>query len=116
LNSREALFIHALIDRFPLLKSSLDEHIIDNDELLPHVYLGSVAQRLVSMTKDSADSQFVMDVLSFVEAAFEAGSPELDELISVSFIELLSPYDLDDRRVFDILPEKLSNEARKIWC
>ena len=84
-----------MVDRFPGLRELLDEHLEDNyDELLPHVFFGDVT-RYAEECQTAASRGAVQkgrelrDILDYLETAYTSGSPEIQELISVSFLENL---------------------------
>ena len=67
------------------------EHVKDNDDFLPHVFMGDVA-RLICATIDERNpardrSEIVTEVLKFLEHASSDGDPMVIELITVSFLE-----------------------------
>ena len=76
------------------IASMLDEHIQDNfGEVLPHVFFGDLTRYVVSLflgvvqSGDGGTQQDLRGILDFLEEAYEGGDPEVQELISVSFLE-----------------------------
>jgi hypothetical protein len=115
----ETNFIESLVERFPTLQSLLDEHLEDNRVLLPHIFLASLAQ-IMTETSNKVHSEVdadlpIFDILDFLEEHFEVGSEKLDELISVSFVELFSPFCANDKVMVSRLPPKLSKESERIY-
>ena len=93
-------FIDSLVSQVSELRPVLDEHIRQNDELLPHVWMGDVTRFVVELYTDSAQKTGVAKASSFhiletilraFEAEMESGDDEVKELIGVSFLENLDP-------------------------
>jgi hypothetical protein len=92
-------FIQLLVRRYPRLQPIFDEHVSDNfGEVLPHLFLGDLTRYSVSrfvavesgmLPKDSEAEWELRRLLSDLEDAYSAGDEELQELISVSFLENL---------------------------
>ena len=79
-----------LVSQVPSLARLLDQHVAQNDELLPHVFLGEVT-RIVEGAMASGPSRVrdVTRILSVMEQGLGSGDPTVVELISVSFLENL---------------------------
>ena len=95
-----------IVKEIPEFKSVYDEHILDYEELLPHVLMGDFTRFVVNMyeeSKSTNENKYCFDVflkaLSIVEAAMNSIDINLQELISVSFLE-------------NVLGEELSNEIK----
>ena len=82
-----------LVAAFPELTPLYEEHRRDYGELLPHVFFGDLTRWILSLYEDSANSPEavarVREVIDFLEGAFASGDSDLQELISVSFLENL---------------------------
>lgn len=82
-------FIEYLLRLVPELKSNYDEHLADNDTLLPHVFMGDVT-RFAITEADKPRSQIVLvRLLDCLEEGLKGGGDEVEELIVVSFVENL---------------------------
>jgi hypothetical protein len=78
-----------LAERFPAVRSILDQHLADNfGEVLPHVLMGEIAQYIVDLAVEANESE-LQGVLDSLEVEFERGSEEVQELLAVSFLENL---------------------------
>ena len=91
-------FVKKLVQDNPVLEAPYQEHLYDNGELLPHVFMGEVTRvvlRLVSpkMSLDeSASSRGVAEpILTYLEQGWQSGTMDVQNLISVSFVENLTP-------------------------
>jgi hypothetical protein len=89
-------FVRDLAVRFPSLVPLLEEHLNDNfGELLPHIFFGDVvrwAVTLMTMTDAERNLTSLLELrkfLSYLESAYSSGNDELQELLSVSFLENL---------------------------
>lgn len=92
-------FIERLVDRCPPLKSIFDEHVSDNfGEVLPHLFFGDLTRYAISRFLE-VESEAVPQgmeaepglrrLLNDLEDAYADGDEEIQELISVSFLENL---------------------------
>ncbi len=89
LNDQQA-FASAIAMLSPDLARLREEFIVGFDEdLSPYVYVGAVAQRFVSELSQVVRSQ----LCELVEQALIEGSDDVQELVSVAFVENL-PLDL----------------------
>lgn len=91
-------FVDRIVKRFPHLRGMYEEHISDHfGEVLPHLFVGDLANHavdlfLASAPEDVQGAQARRDLeqlLEFLETAYEEGGEEIEELISVSFLEHL---------------------------
>jgi hypothetical protein len=87
-------FIISLTEKFAFLRPILEEHLVDNGELLPHIFMGYLTQiisnKILDKISDANIERSVIPVLYFLDRSFSYGSAEIKELISVSFLENLS--------------------------
>jgi hypothetical protein len=84
----QVALLGALAWRFPELRERLDEHLDDNNgEVLPHVVMADY-ERWAESALASSDPQ-LSEFLDLLEDAYRSGGPEVEELISVSFLEHL---------------------------
>ena len=89
-------YVRNLVRLVPSLLPAMDEHLKDNDEMLPHVFFGDLTRVVVNMQKMSDENQRYDDhdldaILQYLEEGIKSTSPEIRELISASFIENLVP-------------------------
>lgn len=89
-------FVRALVERFPRLAPLLEEHLADNfGELLPHIFLGDVVRWVLTLmatarAEGSLTAQRELrQFLSHLEDTYASENEELQELLSVSFLENL---------------------------
>jgi hypothetical protein len=68
----------------------LVEHKRDNDEVLPHVFMGDVARLTGELARQRGAGVNDLDaILAAIERALSSGITELEELAVVSFLENL---------------------------
>jgi len=72
-----------LAKQCPDVRELLDDHINDNDELLPHVFFGDVTRWIL------ADRPGRIQVVKFLDQHISGGNSDIENLIAVSFIENL---------------------------
>jgi len=89
-------FVRTLGELFPSLKPLLEEHLADNfGELLPHVFFGNFVTWILTMfasarlAPGSSSRRELAEVLQLLEETYSGGDDELQELLSVSFLESL---------------------------
>lgn len=107
-------FVRALLLRAPELQSVYDMHIDDCDELLPHVFFGDVTRYVVQQVHsgESENSQSLRRILDFLEQSVASESEEVQELVSVSFLENLADHDDVVAHLKGMLGPNLSRELR----
>ena len=84
-------FCKSLAGQCPDIADILTEHLADNGELLPHVFLADVTRYLL------ADGRCRMALVKYFEESFTTKGPDVEDLIAVSFVEYLDANEL--RRV-----------------
>jgi len=67
-----------------------EDHVAANDERLPHVLMADLVAYIEEQAA-AGDSAPANAALSLIDRAYETGVPDLQELISVSFLENLDP-------------------------
>jgi len=76
-------FCESLASKFPDIATILTEHISDNDELLPHVFLADVTRYVL------ADGPCRSQVVKYLDESFTSHGQDVENLIAVSFVEYL---------------------------
>ncbi|MFG2039100.1 hypothetical protein [Dactylosporangium sp. NPDC048998] len=104
--------VQALVARFPVLRPAYEEHLRDAGELLPHVIFGigeGFTDRVVDayMQRDPADALDWLAVLEFLEAHFDQGDRDVDELLVTSFLDALPGPTRPGHGLVDELPNRL---------
>jgi len=84
-----ATFVVDLRRRVPDLEPIYREHLADNDELLPHVFMGDVTRFTIAQAKAPLNDSIVVSLLECLEEGLREGGEEVKELIVVSFVENL---------------------------
>lgn len=86
-----------LLQRAPELRPLLDEHIQQYDELLPHVFFGDVTRFVMDRVRAEGGAgnhdPVARRILGFLEDAMASSDENVQELVSVSFLENLDPSD-----------------------
>lgn len=81
-------FLGTIAWRIPALRASLDEHLDDNEgEILPHPLMSAYERWAEKAVKDGDPR--LTEFLEILEEAYRAGGEEVENLISVSFLEHL---------------------------
>lgn len=84
----QVALLGALAWRFPALQETLQEHLADNhDEVLPHVLMADYERWAERALEDA--HPHLQEFLNALEDAYRTGDEQVQELISVSFLEHL---------------------------
>jgi hypothetical protein len=109
----QVALLGALAWQFPSLRAELDEHLEDNDgEILPHPLMAAYergAERAVA-SKDAALDAFLV----VLEQAYQHGGDDVEELISVSFLEHLPRPGERGSELREMVGPALANQLRVI--
>ncbi len=103
----------ALRAAVPEFASSIEEHLADNDELLPHVLFGDLT-RFVVAAHQRGEGDLVRRVLTFLDSALRDGDDKVQNLVEVSFIENVGPWDEAQKRFIASWPDALRAEADRL--
>ena len=74
-------FCEMLADEVPEIKTIINEHLRDNDELLPYVFFSDVTRYVLF------DGKARIKVVEFLEKHFHRLGPAIENLIAVAFVE-----------------------------
>lgn len=114
-------FVRATVERFPIFEELLQTHMNDNfGEILPNVFLGELTRYVVDLASnpqdDSGDDKElrVSEVLRYLENQFVQGGDEIQELISVSFLENLPRQGTPGHEIRNLVGPNMRNQLRKI--
>lgn len=102
--------VRDLVDAEPELDSVLQEHLGDNDELLPHLLLGDVTRWLEKSGPNAA-------VLAVLEHHMAAGDDAVQNVVAASFLENLVAGEPADDAIRAALGPRLRAEldAMESW-
>ena len=87
--SNNVSYIENLVKLLPQLKPIYDEHLADNDTLLPHVFMGAVARFVIVEVEKHKRPEVLERILGCLEEGLENGAEEVKELSAASFVENL---------------------------
>jgi hypothetical protein len=108
-------FVRRLIAAVPELDEVYRQHVIEYDELLPHVLMGDVTRFAIANVGLSGIEGSLSKLLVFLEDELVSSDREISELIGVSFIENLC----GERDAMDVLFPRMGKALRKealaIW-
>jgi hypothetical protein len=106
--------VNKLLDQVPELRYVYDEHIHDNNELLPHVFLGDVTRYVVHRVRlgETGPAKPVERILSVLEQYMGSGDEQVKELVSVSFVENLLKHDKVLASLKGLIGPNLQKEIR----
>ena len=105
-------FINKLITVAPELEILLHEHVEENGEVLPHIFMADVTRYLVNLvtrvneTNDPSSESKILSLLSCLEESLVVGDERVRNVVEVSFIENLDHAD----RAFPYLRTRLGKK------
>jgi hypothetical protein len=95
----------------PELRDELAAHIRDNDDVLPHVFVGGSVVPFVLQAWTSGRTEAVERCLAVLEAALGSDDERTRNLVSVSFVENVGPWEPGMRPFVATWPPGLAQEA-----
>lgn len=91
-----------------------DEHIVDHDEVLPHILLADLVRFLSSEVElHGAKSKALRQAMPLLERGMNSRDPRVQELVAVSFLENLDPGDPHFPTIRSLFGPKLEEQYRK---
>lgn len=117
---RTERFVAEIANHFPSLGAALTAHKEDNfGTILPHVFFGDVTRwaSLVTLATAAESLRHIKEltsVLGYLENAYSSGDEELQELISVSFLENLPRPGERGAQIRQLLGSALSAQLKAI--
>lgn len=93
-------FTNRLIAEVLDLQIIYDQHMKDNDELLPHVFFGDLTRYVIEKAQIKEDES-VSKILGLLEDGLSQNNAEIKNLISASFVENL----IDEKETVVLLRE-----------
>ena len=82
-------FVADLIRLVPELEPAYREHVVFNEDLLPHLFIGDVARFAIERASERNNEPMLARLLGCLEERLANGPEEVRELIVVSFVENL---------------------------
>lgn len=109
------VLVKRLVEAVPRLRGVYEEHLADNDELLPHVFFAEMTRFLVGQVAGgtAVGRRDVERVIKILEEAFGAGDVEVDSLIALSFVEALEPRERGYQEIRLMMGPKLKTELKR---
>jgi hypothetical protein len=100
-----------LVDAVPEFRDPLESHLQDNSgEVLPHVLFGDLTRFVLAARREDRQD-VVVRALTFLETALAEGDREVKELVAVSFVENIGPWDPSMAEFVETWPSGLQAEA-----
>ena len=113
--------IPELLAEIPEFIPVYEEHMVDYDEVIPHVLMGDFVRFLFDAYRksqtDHANSQhwqhLINRILGLMERAIGSSDEYVENLISASFVENLSPSEEQDKEIYEALKAQLGPGLRR---
>ena len=110
----DVLFVEELLRRIPELWPAYDEHLSNNDALLPHVFMGDVC-RFATVNVDNPQARVALEaLLSVMEDGLTTGGESVKGLIGGSFVENLIGEWAALRGMMPLMGPRLKAEAERM--
>lgn len=109
--------VGTLAYRIHELRPLLQEHLDDQDgEVLPHLFMADVERwaEAEATSGDDARQAVVQAVLAFLEDAYSTQGEEIEELISVSFLEHIPLLGEPGSVLRSLVGPRLAEQLRRI--
>jgi hypothetical protein len=103
--------VRSVVETVPELGEALAEHVRDNDEILPHVFFGCDLVPFVVAAWKAGNADLVGRCLEVLEAAMVSPDPRTREVVSVSFVESVGPWEPEVKPFVATWPAALAREA-----
>jgi hypothetical protein len=100
--------IERLLAAVPELRPIYDEHVSDNDGLLPHVFFGDVTRFAIG----NAGTPTIANLLRVLDEALSDADDEVREVVSVSFVENLA----DEKAALKLMKPKMGLNLRRAFA
>ena len=111
----EAIEVEALLRRVsPDVAALVDEHIEDNDEVLPTLLLADAARWYVEVVTSGLGLDAAHRLLDELEASYREAGANLRNTIATGFLETLPDPDEKGRGSVDLLPSSLREKLDRM--
>jgi hypothetical protein len=71
----------------PRFGEVMRDHVVDNDELLPHLLMADLLRYVGALAKTDDSHAELLKIFELLEVAFVSGDADTENAIAVSFIE-----------------------------
>lgn len=119
MNPESIAFTKNIAALSPRLIALIEDHLRDNfGEMLPHLFLGDVADHVVSLSQaPSSDDRVaalheLRAILDAIETGYATGPPDVQELIAASFLENLPTNNFPGSEVRKMLGPALAGQLK----
>lgn len=102
----------SLVEAIPEFRPVVEEHITYYDEVLQHVLFGDFT-RFVLEQEHNKDEELVRRCLAFLDQAVRSGDELTENLVAVSFVENVGPWEPAMKDFISHWPESLQTMARE---
>ena len=96
----------------PRLNAVVDEHLADNDELLPHLLVADL-RRCAEAAHESEDFDLRDIVLTLMDSALADADEALDNAVAVSFVEDSAWWETGKEEFLEAWPSTLTDELNR---
>ena len=109
-----ASFVSDLMKAVPELKLDYDEHLKDNEELLPHAFMGDVTRFALRLAGEADQREVLKRLLDRMEWGLRFGDEKSQEMIVDSFVENLMGKEEGIRLMVPLMGPLLRDWVKKV--
>jgi hypothetical protein len=102
-----------LLGEIPEFRTTYDEHVQDNDEVLSHVLFGDLS-RFTIAAYERGQIGVIERLVRLMERLLRDGDDYTKNLVAVSFVENIGPDDVD-RGFFELYGPLLRADLKAVW-
>lgn len=104
--------VDELLKHVPEFRDEVEEHREFHGELLPHVLFGDLT-RFVLRAREEGQDELVQRALGFLDEALRRGDEQVDNLVSLSFVQNVEPWGPEYAAFIEEWPPALQDEAQR---
>ena len=105
-------FVQRLVERVPEVRPILDEHLLENDELLMHVFVARVRDLAIDAF-DRDRRELAHRIVETFDWGLRDGDDAVENAVAVSFVEDTPWWDPDRAEFIESWPSGLRSEAER---
>jgi hypothetical protein len=104
-------FVKEIVDRVPELKQTLEEHIEDNDEVIPYVVMDEFSNYVIEDLRNHHESEVFRKFVTAIENRISADD-DVATMIRTSFCETVDSH-WADKELHNRITENLPASIKK---
>ncbi|MBU1358852.1 MAG: hypothetical protein KKC79_15365 [Gammaproteobacteria bacterium] len=107
-------FVVELIEKVPEARRIYEDHLEDNDTLLPHVFMGEIARFVLQISENTSREDDLKELLSIIEDGLQSRHHDVQNLVALSFVENLCGEEHHVMQLIPLMGEATRREVRSL--